>query len=155
MADGRAGPAPRVVREPVGLADVMPTLLDLLAVSVPPMRGSSLMPVIRGEREARGDRMLFSQNDWGLRLYSAVVGDHHIIVDNIRAVARIYDWREDPEERGDGAGRDAGWERELWLAARSRFSALKKDEARVAAEKLGTATGEQLEQLRALGYVEP
>jgi arylsulfatase A-like enzyme len=152
-----AGPGlpPLVVREPVGLADVMPTLLDLLDVPAPPMRGASLMPVIRGEREARGDRMLFSQNDWGPPLYSAVVGDHHIIVNNIRAVARIYDWREDPEERTNLAGGGAGWNRELWLAARSRFTALKNDEARVAAEKLGAASEEQLEQLRALGYVEP
>jgi arylsulfatase A-like enzyme len=152
-----AGPGlpPRVVREPVGLADVMPTLLDLLAVPAPPMRGSSLMPVIRGERVARGDRMIFSQNDWGLNLYSAVVGDHHIIVDNIRAVARFYDWREDPEERTNRVGRDAVRDRELWLAARSRFRALKNDEARVAAEKLGPVSAEQREQLSALGYVEP
>jgi len=152
-----AGPGlpPRVVREPVGLADVMPTLLDLLAVPAPPMRGTSLMPVIRGERGARRDRMVFSENDWGLPLYSAVVGDHHIIVDSIRAVARYYNWREDPEERADRVGLDAGGNRELWLAARSQFTALKNDEARVAAEKVGQVSAEQWEQLRALGYVEP
>jgi arylsulfatase A-like enzyme len=145
----------QVVREPAGLADVMPTLLDLLAVPAPPMRGTSLVPVIRGERAARGDRMVFSQNDWGLPLYSAVVGDHHIIVDNLRAVARFYDWREDPEERTDRAGRDAGRDRELWLAARSRFTELKKDEARVAAEKVSVISAEERDQLRALGYLEP
>jgi arylsulfatase A-like enzyme len=151
-----AGPGlpARVVLEPAGLVDVMPTLLDLLAVPAPPMRGRSLLPVIRGEREARSDRMLFSQNQWGLPLYSAVVGDHHIIVDSIRARARFYDWREDPEERTDRAGRDAERDRELWLAARSRFTALENDEARVAAEKVDQGSSEQREQLRALGYIE-
>jgi len=151
-----AGPGlpPRVVHEPAGLADVMPTLLDLLDVPAPPMRGISLLPVIRGERETRGDRMLFSQNHWGLPLYSAVVGDRHIIVDDMRAVARFYDWREDPDERTNRVGRDAERNRELWIAARSRFNALKNDEARVAAEKVHRGSAEQREQLRALGYIE-
>jgi len=146
-----AGPGlpPSVVAEPVSLADVMPTLLDLLGVSPPPMRGISMLPVIRGEREADRDRLVFSQNDWGPRLYSAVVGDHHIIVNDIRAVARIYDWREDPEERTNLAGGDAGRNRELWLAARSRFTALKNDEARVAAERLGAASARQSARTRA------
>jgi arylsulfatase A-like enzyme len=151
-----AGPGlpTQVVREPVGLADVMPTLLDLLDVPAPPMRGSSLLPVIRGEREARSDRMMFSQNDWGLPLYSAVVGDHHIVVDSLRAVVRFFDWREDPEERIDLAGRDAERDRELWLAARSRFTTLQNDEARVEAEKVDPGSAEQREQLHALGYIE-
>jgi arylsulfatase A-like enzyme len=151
-----AGPGlpPQVVREPVGLADFMPTVLDLLGVPAPPMRGTSLMPVIRGEREARRDRMVFSQNDWGLLLYSAMVGDHHVVVDSIHWVAHFFDWRADPEEQTDLAGRDAGWIRDLWLAARSRFSALANDEARVTAEEAAPANVEEHEQLRALGYIE-
>ncbi len=81
-----AGPgAPEVVvDEPVGLADVMPTLLELLGVSAPPMRGESKRSLLRGERAPDLERLVFSQNDWGLRLYSAVVGDRQVIVDNIR-----------------------------------------------------------------------
>jgi arylsulfatase A-like enzyme len=152
-----AGPGlpAKVVREPVGLADVMPTLLDLLGAPPPPMRGTSQVPVIRGERDANGGRLLFSQNDWGPPLYSAVVGDHHIIVNNIRAVARIYNWREDPEEQENRAEGGAERYRDLWLAARDRFNDLQQDPSRVEPEPAGAASAAEREQLQALGYLAP
>jgi len=152
-----AGPglSPFVVDEPVGLADVMPTLLDLLGVPSPPLRGSSLVPVIRGERDADADRLVFSQNDWGKPLYGAVVGDHHIIVNNLRASVRIYDWRADPEEQVDRVADDTERTRELWFAARARFTSLKEDASRVAADPVGEVSAEGREQLEALGYLEP
>ena len=152
-----AGPGlpPSVVAEPVSLADVMPTLLDLLGVSPPPMRGISMLPVIRGEREANRDRLVFSQNDWGLPGYGAVVGNHHIVVDNLRARARLYDWRADPDEQDDRAGRDAERTRELFLTARARFNDLNRDPARIAADPVGEVSPEDRAQLEALGYIAP
>ena len=45
-------PAPRRIREPVGLVDVMPTILDLIGAPADGvMQGRSLAPLIRGEAE--------------------------------------------------------------------------------------------------------
>jgi arylsulfatase A-like enzyme len=146
-----------VVDEPVGLADVMPTLLELLEVPAVPTRGGSKRSLLLGERGSDPQRLVFSQNDWGLRLYSAVVGDRQIIVDDIRGKARFYDWRADPDEQLDLAGKQADKElnHALWLRARSEFERRKQDPGRFAAEALGDASTEQREQLEALGYIEP
>jgi len=154
-----AGPGvPKVVvDEPVGLVDVMPTLLELLGVATPPTRGASMRPLLHGERPAESQRLVFSQNDWGLRLYSAIVGDRQIIVDDIRGKARFFDWRADPDEQVDLAGEKAEAERNraLWLAARDEFQRRKRDPDRFAPEPLGDASAEQRERLEALGYIEP
>jgi arylsulfatase A-like enzyme len=146
-----------VIDEPVGLADVMPTLLELLGVPAPPMRGASKRALLRGERASDPQRLVFSQNDWGLRLYSAVVGDRQIIVDDIRGKARFFDWRADPDEQVDlaGAKLDAERNRVLWLSARDEFQRRKRDRGRLEPESLGDASAEEREQLEALGYVEP
>jgi arylsulfatase A-like enzyme len=146
-----------VVDEPVGLADVMPTLLELLGVPAPPMRGESKRSLLRGERASDPERLVFSQNDWGLRLYSAVVGDRQVIVDNIRGKVRIFDWRADPEEQVDLVSEkgDAERNRALRLAARKEFQSRKSDPGRLAPEQLGDANAEQREQLEAIGYIEP
>jgi len=146
-----------VIDEPVGLADVMPTLLELLGVPAPPMRGASKRSLLRGERASDPQRLVFSQNDWGLRLYSAVVGDRQIIVDDIRGKARFFDWRADPDEQVDlaGAKLDAERNRALWLSARDEFQRRKRDRGRLEPVLLGDASAEEREQLEALGYVEP
>ena len=146
-----------VVDEPVGLADVMPTLLELLGVSAPPMRGESKRSLLRGERAPDLERFVFSQNDWGLRLYSAVVGDRQVIVDNIRGKVRIFDWRADPEEQVDRVRKEGEAERNLALrhAARNEFLSRASDPGRLAPELLSDANSEQREQLEAIGYIDP
>jgi arylsulfatase A-like enzyme len=146
-----------VVEEPVGLADVMPTLLELLGVPPLPLRGESKLALVRGEREADVERLVFSQNDWGLRLYSAIVGDRQIIVDDIRGIARFFDWRADPDEQVDLADESADAEsnREIWLAARGEFQRRQGDPARREPVVLTVPTAEERSQLEALGYVDP
>ena len=146
-----------VVDEPVGLADVMPTLLELLGVPAPPMRGESKRSLLRGERAPDLERLVFSQNDRGLRLYSAVVGDRQVIVDNIRGKVRIFDWRADPEEQVDRVRKEGEAERNLALrhAARNEFLSRESDPGRLAPELLSDANSEQREQFEAIGYIDP
>jgi arylsulfatase A-like enzyme len=152
-----AGPGlePAVVAEPAGLIDVMPTLLELLAVPAPAVRGRSLVPVLRGERAPERDRLLFSETEWGLPLYGAVVGEHHIVVNDLRARARVFDWRADPDEQADLADADDPVTQELWRAVRAQRESLQGDADRHAPESIPVVTPEQQQQLEALGYVDP
>lgn len=52
----------QVVDEPVSLLDLVPTISDAVGVdSYPAWRGQSLLPVVRGEREADPERAVFSE----------------------------------------------------------------------------------------------
>ena len=147
-----AGPGlePRVVGEPVGLADVMPTLLDLLGLPAPPSAGASLAPVLRRSAAEQRVRPLFSESDWRVRLRSAVVGDYHLIANP--AATEIFDWRADPLEQrnilGEDPQRDARLQRELagHLAESSR-------EESTSAGKVELDEAER-RRLHALGYVD-
>lgn len=150
-----AGLEPAVVTEPAGLVDVMPTLLDLLAVPAPTTGGRSLVPVLRGERAPEPERLLFSETDWGPRLYGAVIGDHHIIVNDLRAKARAFNWRMDPGEQSNFASPDDPVTRELWQTVRERRQELRNDAGRHAPASIPVVTPEQQQQLEALGYVDP
>jgi arylsulfatase A-like enzyme len=150
-----AGPglAPRVVRQPASLSDVMPTLLDLLEIPAPPLRGLSLRPFIEGRAPDRPPRTLFSENPL-VDLYSAVDGDRHVILRRSAGDTLVFDWRKDPREASDllatqperdAALRDA-------LDARVRELAAVRDGRRP--EAAPGASPEQEAQLRALGYLE-
>jgi arylsulfatase A-like enzyme len=158
-----AGPPPLglrgVVRSPVSLLDVMPTLLELAGAPAPPRAaGTSLLRTASEERAGRGapDRPLFAEvwdQDPGSshRVWKMIRKGHEKLLLRVGADdTLLFDLAADPEERHDQSGsrpeRRAGLlaELEAWIrsggkAVRSRTIALNE---------------ETREKLRALGYVD-
>jgi len=59
------GIGPAVIADPVQLADIGPTLLDLIGAPVPETcQGVSLLPLVRGDNASFIDRPIFSYNGW-------------------------------------------------------------------------------------------
>jgi arylsulfatase A-like enzyme len=160
--------APRVVDEPVSLVDLVPTLL---AMSERPEEvaggtGVSLLPWLRGESPggAAVDRDLFAEVS-----FAPVPGDEPRMIEKAAfktallagplklvhdlAVERwhLFDRAADPEELRDLAGTGHPAERRLQRRLtdweRQRDEAVQADAARV------TPDAEELDRLRALGYL--
>jgi ankyrin repeat protein/arylsulfatase A-like enzyme len=95
------GIAPRVVQQGAGLADVLPTALELLGIGAPAVQGQSLVATMRGS-DGLGDRPLFSELDrQQIRLRSVVHGKHHLITSASQppSVSQLFDLESDPVER--------------------------------------------------------
>ena len=154
------GLAPAVVREPVSLVDVAPTVLDLAGVQAPPsFEGRSLVPLMRGaassppvpvdllaELESMGPRK-------GLRKHqSALVrGDLKVLRSPNPFIApQLFDLGADPGERHPDPPALAA-ERDALLAALDALQATLAGRASPANApvQLDDATREKL---RALGY---
>jgi arylsulfatase A-like enzyme len=151
-----AGPglAPAVVREPVGLADVMPTLLALLDVPAPETEGVSMLAAMRGERPDDRDRIRFSELGVGPEASSAIRGDLHVLADRNTGSLRIFDWRHDPSEQNDLAGSDPVRDRALERDLQRHWSDLESSPHRRAPGFVEGLSDDQRAQLRALGYVD-
>jgi arylsulfatase A-like enzyme len=143
----------RVVTQPAALADVMPTLLDLLGIPAPAVEGVSLRPFLEGRGADRPPRTLFSEDPL-VDLYSAVHGDRHVIHRGGAGDPLLFDWRDDPREASNllegNPERDAELRREL----DERVRRLARVRSRRPPETAPAASEEQRERLRALGYVE-
>ena len=95
------GLAPGVVRQSVGLKDVMPTLLQLVGIPAPPSRGCSLVPLMRGEHVPPWP--MFSETDYGVHLRSVIWEGHQMIRKAYDSVPRLFDLRTDPNANRDMA----------------------------------------------------
>ena len=91
---------------PVGIVDVMPTLLELLEIDPPDkMVGHSLVPMLRHGKMQRGP--VFSERRFaeehasrpflGQEELSLIDGDHHLIFSHGRG-NELFNLREDPQE---------------------------------------------------------
>lgn len=140
----------------VGLADVTPTVLELAGVTVPrDLDGRSLVPAFRGEAlppraivaEVRGQ---LANARAPVNLRAVWLGDRKVIHDVTASRWHAYDLTADPREEHDlGEGVPEVTAARPVLA---RYDALGLGpNERPAAE---TPTPENLEKLRALGYVE-
>jgi len=106
------GAAGTAIDARVSSVDVMPTLLDLLDVSVPDatkaqMRGQSLAPAMRGEAIAPRD--VFSETDYRAFTYkrSVVSPDGWKLIYTLESKSReLYDLTADPGETTDRAAAD-------------------------------------------------
>jgi arylsulfatase A-like enzyme len=145
-ASPAAGLAAAVVGEPVGLVDLMPTLLDL--AGLPPHRkgdqGRSLVPLMRGEELA--ERAIYVETE-GVRALRA--RDAKILTYPDGRL-EYYDLRRDPEER-----------RPLPCEARCRELAGELERllrrpatTKTAAPETVELDEEELERLRSLGYLD-
>lgn len=149
MPGGRGGG--RRVASVVQHIDLVPTLLDLLGVSVPQdLRGRSLVPLLRGDAGAALPEQgvyaeaLYSRYHFGWsELYSLTDARYRFI----RAPrAELYDLQEDPGEQ-----------RNLASERRSTSSAMRSALDRLLAGRAidapARASSEERERLQALGYV--
>jgi len=144
----------RRVEEPVGLVQVLPTVLDALGLEVPePIEGKSLLPGLRaGSVPAMpllSELRLFD----GFHADSIVKGSWKLIVDRSNDRRLLFDLRRDPDEEDDLAGehpvRVARLEQRLEaMRARAR--------ERAPAPPTEFEPSEDLrDRLRALGYIDP
>lgn len=156
LPEGRRGGTR--VSAPVSLADVLPTLLDLLGLEpAADASGESLTGLMRGEEAA--PRLLFAEygarpDSWAKSVWDAQ-WRYTEIQDGARRTAELFDRRADPAEEHDlAAGRPDLVD--LYSAALdARFGperrVVQDPDAPPAGTELDPAT---LERLRALGYVE-
>lgn len=117
-------PAGRIVRGPVSLVDVMPTILELLGLPVPAtVEGRSLLPLIRGE-EGAGERVVVATVDERDSQLALLRGDWKLIVDTGSGRVELYHLASDPNELFDRAEEEtevlAGLREELgrWIGTR-------------------------------------
>ncbi len=112
------GVQPRVVDEPVGHIDILPTLLDALrqpAASEPQLLGDSVLGLMLGEKSTQPRRVF--QEVWyeGPTSRKAVVDAGWHLIRNLIPddTVELYDLRSDPEEEHDRAGDGTEAERTL------------------------------------------
>jgi tetratricopeptide (TPR) repeat protein len=148
-----AGPsvAPRTVAAPVRIVDVMPTVLDLLAVPAPPaVQGRSLSPLGRGETL---DLVSLSET-WYPRFHygwSELTSIRDGRYKLIRAPRReLYDLERDPGERTDLAGREPARADAMERALLENRQRVTRSGAERAPQPVDPEVSERLE---ALGYV--
>ncbi len=143
------GEAPRRVTTPVGLVDVMPTILEALELPIPPeLSGRSFLPSLRGHRERRGTVSGFMEN-W--RTFA--VGRYKLI-ERPGNRSAVYDLLEDPAETQDIADQRPLLRRALrgWMGMRLAETRSEAPTRRRAAPSR-PIDSETAAQLRALGYI--
>ena len=139
---------PRVVHEGVGLADVMPTVLDLLGISAPKMQGKSLVPLMYGSSKALSKRPLFSELDRHIKLRSVIYDSHHLIV-NLEGGRWLFNLRVDPGESKNLANNTTEKEKQLFQILSKHLDEVSPRED-VPKEEVPSKL---LKELEALGYV--
>ncbi|MBK8720700.1 MAG: sulfatase-like hydrolase/transferase [Deltaproteobacteria bacterium] len=101
------GLAPRELASPVGVVDLVPTLVDLLGGPPRPGdRGRSLLPWFVGLREPPR-RSYYFENAKGSRV-GLVRGDDKLVVEPRTGARHRFDLRRDPHEREDVEADDPG-----------------------------------------------
>jgi arylsulfatase A-like enzyme len=152
------GRPPAVVREPVQMVDLFPTLLHAAGVEPPPSQGTDLTPLLdRQPATARATQMadviLHGRPRWSVRR-----GPWKLIVPRDPALpAELYDLQRDPGERANRAAAEprlaaalrAWGERELAARLKARALFLKRGDT------IGATYLEwrYITKLRALGYL--
>jgi tetratricopeptide (TPR) repeat protein len=130
----------REVDAPVGLIDLMPTILELAGCPAPPVRGRSL--VAKNAAAPIYSESLYARIHLGCgELRSVVDGDRHVI-DGVRG--EVYDLRGDPKERVNVIDR----ERRAYASARNAIAQV--GGAFVTPDAIDA---EEAKKLAALGYV--
>lgn len=148
-------PAGRRIEAPVSLADLAPTLLDLLGQPVPEaMVGMSLLPMMLAG-ESPGERLQWATSGVPSR-YAVQWGDAKLIRERAGSadgapIDRLFDLRLDPQETTDIAGAKP-------ITTRALAGLLDRELQRTRAAGAGVPRvridPETLEALRAIGYLD-
>jgi arylsulfatase A-like enzyme len=146
------------------MTDIAPTILDLFGIEPAPQhRGRSLLPLVRGEpADAGWDRTLFAIGMGA----AAAITDRHKLIYNVTGprsgIRHLYDLSTDMKETVDLAEDQPEiadvLERQIvdYVAAQRRMGQeiRRLQGARAGAERPVPLDPEEIERLRALGYVE-
>lgn len=120
----------RVIDDRVSSIDVLPTILELLAVSpenVQPLRGTSLTPALRGESAARD---VFSETDYRQYTYkrSIITPEGWKLIYTLESQTReLFDLTADSGEQHDLAAREPDIADELEAKLFAHFKSLGHD----------------------------
>jgi arylsulfatase A-like enzyme len=148
-----AGPAGIRLDPMVSIVDLAPTIADVFAAlgkgrSGAQFQGVSLLPVISG---APGRSEVFSRSSYDQPRYALRDDSFKYIFNTATGREELYRIRHDPGERNDLAGSEP---LELDLRRQALFAwILEQRRAEAGAAERAELTPEQLENLRALGYV--
>jgi arylsulfatase A-like enzyme len=146
------------VNTPVSLVQLAPTLLDLFGLEPLPMaKGRSLLGFAENDSSA-GKDVVFASREWylwvpyGRRKYTAIAPNLDKVIHTIGGGEERYNIAADPCElvqlEPGGPAREA---LEVWIASRARERA--EFEKRYGMVTEGSVDSEDLERLRALGYI--
>jgi arylsulfatase A-like enzyme/Flp pilus assembly protein TadD len=140
-----------VVEEPVGLADLGPTLAEILGAEPPKdVQGRSLLPLLHGERAPRTGILaesLYPRLHYGWSEVVALRRGRLKYIDTPEP--ELYDLDSDPNETRNVASERAGTVREM----RDALRALEASAPEPAAIPAAALDPETERRLRALGYV--
>jgi arylsulfatase A-like enzyme len=146
------GTPARTVKGPVSLVDVVPTLLDLLALAAPPdLEGESLVGLMRGEAYVRPPVLA------EVRLHapweSLETEQWKLIRSPRTAETRLYAVREDPTEQRDVSGEHPEVVQRLEAELDERVRAAQEKGRRYPRSPGPRLDPEERERLRDLGYL--
>jgi arylsulfatase A-like enzyme len=139
---------------PVGLIDVMPTLLELAGIPVPAAcRGRSLVPALRGDEDPERALLIETGHERALRTRDAKLllrRDREAAATAPAVAVEFYDLAADPGERRNLADPCAGPCRDSVRRLRELERSLA---TRGSPARSTGVTAEEIEELRTLGYV--
>ncbi|MDR7271859.1 arylsulfatase A-like enzyme [Pelomonas saccharophila] len=128
--------AGRVVHTPVSLADVVPTVADVLGLPPPPAAdGRSLKPALQGDELAQQPVFSMAMEQQSrfrpLRAghYAVIDGPHKLVLDLGANKTELYDLAADPHERRDLSATDAATAARLRQLLEQRLAAAEKKRA--------------------------
>jgi hypothetical protein len=143
------GAGARVVETPVGLVDLVPTILELLELAPDEQPdGRSIASLVRGEEAGAFPTHRLAELDWKADLDSWIGPDSHLIVDRETGELSFFDRSLAPDELlGTHDAARAEGLREQLEAFLSELE-LRRPPAEIGERPVGA----ELEQLRRLGY---
>jgi arylsulfatase A-like enzyme len=150
----------QVIESPASLIDLLPTILDIADIQPPSgIDGQSLRPMIDGSGlPASNDTPMIFDVNWEKRcIANAVTQWPWKMISTTRSyerktpVVELYNLEEDPKEKHDLAADHPKRIEELQKVLDERIAQL---EATAITSEISTPTDSELEQLKALGYLD-
>jgi arylsulfatase A-like enzyme len=138
---------------PVGLVDLMPTLLELNGIAIPKaVQGESLVPRIDRETIRHPSPVYSESPFFGVRR-GVVLGDYHLLFTDADQSVELYNYRLDPDEQRDLAS-ERPHDTSVMLTYMKEWRAKVESEALIRRDNGTPIDDRTKEQLRKLGYIQ-